>query len=50
MCTILDYVQIKDRKIPFLDTKYFQEQNSENMYHYLFKEFDIFDDTPENLS
>ena len=49
MCTILDYVQIKDREIPFLDKKYFQETNSETIYHYLFKEFDIFDDTPENL-
>ena len=49
MCTILDYVQIQDRVIPFYNQTFFQSQTAEEIYHYLFKEFDIFDDNPKNL-
>ena len=49
MCTILNYVALKDRQIPLYDQTALNSINPEELYHYLFKNVDAFIDTNENL-
>ena len=49
MCTILDYVGIKTRNVSFYDKTVLETIDADEIYHYLYKKVDIFNDTAENL-
>ena len=49
MCTILDYVSIKERTIPILNETFLKSELNEDAYRELFRKINIFDDTPQNL-
>ena len=49
MCTIIDYISIKERIIPLYNESYFQNVPSEEIYRYLFRKVNVFDESPQNL-
>jgi hypothetical protein len=49
MCTIIDYISIRERNIPLYNESYFQNVPNEDIYRYLFRKVNVFDDSPQNL-
>jgi hypothetical protein len=49
MCTIIDYISIRERNIPLYNESYFQNVPNEDIYRYLFRKVNVFDESPQNL-
>jgi hypothetical protein len=49
MCTVRNFIDIKDREIPFYNKDELDRITPEEIYSFLYKNVDIFNDSPENL-
>lgn len=49
MCTIRNYVEIKDREIPFYNKDTIEQISADEIYSFLYKKINIFNDDAENL-
>ena len=49
MCTLLNYVELRNRQIPLYDSTYFFNTSAEELYNYFYKKVNVFDNSAENL-
>jgi hypothetical protein len=49
MCTVRNFIDIKDREIPFYNKDELDRITPEEIYSFLYKNVDVLNDSPENL-